>query len=197
VTDRPACRSPRKVADVPDPNDLSEICVVHYTTWNDARAQGGWELPLPDSGHFVLPGFAGPSVTFDPWPVEPVGHSGLVGYTVSRLSGAARPWRWCMVIRTDESQLAFDHGRRPHHDRGYSCKCRFGSGEVLFTGKGDAANDLLRRLRPDSWPELREPVPPPPPYDYAAAVARERAFRAEMWARHNWRPTATEQRFPG
>jgi len=91
---------------------------------------------------------------------------------------AVSPDCWCQIIRTNVSDLAFDHGRREQHDRGYGCKIRFWIGTVIYTGDGDGANALLARLRPEDWPKLR-PLPEPLAYDYVAAFEREQAARAE------------------
>jgi hypothetical protein len=125
---------------------------------------------IPEAGPFILEGFAGPNTTFDPWPSggwQATGHPGLVGWEWGGIADGEMPRgrRWS-VIAADRDRLAFDHRRA----RG---KCRFGRGEVLFTGTFEVA--LATVLA----------VAPPP--DFAAASmlevaeARWRAVEEEFW----------------
>lgn len=130
-----------------------EVFLLHAEHSSGASVGGNayyphQEIPiLPTLGRFVLKGFAGSDVLFDPWPspwdFASDGHPGLVG------------WEWCsdipedqarhavdwLVIATMHSDVAFDHGRT-------SGKCRFGAGEVLYRGDKASAVAIIDQHRP-------------------------------------------------
>lgn len=92
-------------------------------------------------------------------------HPGLIAWEVqcgAHWNDLRRGHLW-QVIRAERAQLAFDHRR--------TCgKCRFGAGEVVFTGDREGALAFVNEHEPDaavsSWP-----IYPPPPGPYVPRPA--------------------------